>query len=131
MQLDLLLLTFVLWGCLFSPGFSKAEPIPPAALSLLLLNSHPLPKVPIVFASRNRMANWWEVYVCPPLEEAARKLKPGGRLMLWKTDGSVTNLTEGGYIYDVQQPDVSFDGTKIAFSAVTWVGAVAVIRNRC
>ena len=120
--LGLVLLVIVLWGCLFSPGISKGKPIPPAVLSLLLLNSHPLPKVPIVFASRNRMANWWNVHVGPPLDVAARELKPGGRLMLWKPDGSVTSLTDGSYIYDAQQPDVSFDGTKIVFSAVTWAG---------
>jgi hypothetical protein len=39
--------------------------------------------------------------------------------MIWRPDGSVRNLTRGSGLYDVQQPGISFDGKKIAFSAVT------------
>ncbi len=77
-----------------------------------------LPDVPIVFVSRNRLETLDNIYVGPPVDIKGRELTPGGRLMVWYPDGSVTDLTAGTPLYDVQQPDVSFDGTKIVFSGV-------------
>ncbi len=74
---------------------------------------------PVVFVSRNRMPSWRHVHVGPPLDVQARELTPGGKLLLRNIDGSITDLTNGTELYDVQQPDVSMDGMKIAFSAVT------------
>ncbi len=90
---------------------SSSEPV--------LLSDGPLPDVPIVFVSRNRMETLDGTRVGPPLDIAGRELTPGGRLLVWRPDGSVTDLTAGTSLYDVQQPDVSFDGTKVVFSAVT------------
>ena len=53
------------------------------------------------------------------MDVVGRELTPGGRLLRWNPDGTIKDLTENTGIYDVQQPDVSFDGTQIAFSAVT------------
>jgi hypothetical protein len=78
----------------------------------------PAPEVPIVFVSRNRLATLDGIHVGPPLDILGRELTPGGRLMVWRPDGSVSDLTAGARIYDVQQPDVSFDARKVVFSAV-------------
>ncbi|THB75016.1 MAG: hypothetical protein D3926_21060 [Desulfobacteraceae bacterium] len=76
-------------------------------------------EVPVVFVSRNRMANWRHVHIGPPLDVQAREQTPGGSLMHLDSDGTLTDLTEGTGIYDVQQPAVSLGGSIIAFSAVT------------
>jgi hypothetical protein len=81
------------------------------------------PDVPIVFVSRNRLQTLDNIHVGPPLDVLGRERTPGGRLMLWQPDGSVIDLTAGTPIYDVQQPDVSFDGTRVVFSAVEEAGA--------
>ena len=83
----------------------------------------PLPDVPIVFVSRNRLETLDNIHVGPPLDVPGRERTPGGQLLLWRLDGSVTDLTAGTSLYDVQQPDVSFDGTKVVFSAVEERGA--------
>ena len=92
----------------------------PTSLSedLVLISDGPLPSEPIVFVSRNRMETLNNIYVGLPVDVPGRELTPGGSLMIWRPDSSVTNLTAGTSLYDVQQPDVSFDGTKIVFSAV-------------
>lgn len=82
----------------------------------------PLPDVPIVFVSRNRLETLDNVHVGPPVDVPGRERTPGGRLLIWRPDGSVTDLTAGTSLYGVQQPDVSFDGTKIVFSAVEGPG---------
>ena len=82
-----------------------------------------LPDVPIVFVSRNRLETLDNIHVGPPVDVPGRERTPGGRLLVWRPDGSVTDLTAGSSLYDVQQPDVSFDGTKIVFSAVEERGA--------
>ena len=82
----------------------------------------PLPDVPIVFVSRNRLETLDNIHVGPPVDVPGRERTPGGRLLVWRPDGSVTDLTAGTSLYDVQQPDVSFDGTKVVFSAVTGPG---------
>ncbi len=78
----------------------------------------PLPEVPIVFVSRNRMRTLDGHYVGPPLDIPGREYTPGGRLLVWYPDGRLVDLTSGSRIYDVQQPDVSFDGRRIVFSGV-------------
>ncbi len=83
----------------------------------------PLPDVPIVFVSRNRLETLDNIHVGPPVDVPGRERTPGGRLLVWWPDGNVTDLTDGTSLYDVQQPDVSFDGTKVVFSAVTERGA--------
>jgi hypothetical protein len=83
----------------------------------------PLPNAPIVFVSRQRLANWNGANVGPPVDVSGRELTPGGRLLLWKPDQSITDLTAGTGIFDVQQPDVSLAGDKVVFSAVTKAGA--------
>jgi len=79
---------------------------------------NPLPDVPIIFVSRNRLATLDNIHVGPPLDIPGRERTPGGRLLVWRPDGSVTDLTANTGLYDVQQPDVSFDATKIVFSGV-------------
>lgn len=78
----------------------------------------PLPDVPIVFVSRNRLETLDNIHVGPPVDVPGREWTPGGRLLVWWPEGNVTDLTAGTSLYDVQQPDVSFDGTKVVFSAV-------------
>ncbi len=78
---------------------------------------------PIVFVSRNRLETLDNIHVGPPVDVPGRERTPGGRLLVWQPDGNVTDLTAGTSLYDVQQPDVSFDGTKVVFSAVTERGA--------
>jgi hypothetical protein len=77
------------------------------------------PSVPVVFVSRNRIATLNGIYVGPGLDIQGRELTPGGRLLVLHPDGRVVDLTSGSDIYDVQQPDVSFDGRTIVFSGVT------------
>lgn len=90
-----------------------AEVIDPAIVS------GDLPNTPIVFVSRNRLGTWHKVHIGPTVDVVGRELTPGGRLLRWDPDRTIKDLTENTGIYDVQQPDVSFDGTRIAFSAVT------------
>jgi hypothetical protein len=78
-----------------------------------------LPDVPIVFVSRHRVANWKLFHLGPPVDVQGRELTLGGRLLVWRPDGSVTDLTKDSGLFDVQQPDVSFSGDKVVFSAVT------------
>lgn len=125
-RLGSLILIFLL-AVLFFPVFCQpgyAHDVAPARLSFNepSTGSNQLPDIPIVFVSRNRMPNWHRVHVGPPVDVPGRELTPGGRLLLWKPDGSVTNLTKHTNLYDVQQPDVSFDATKVVFSAVTEAG---------
>jgi hypothetical protein len=94
------------------PAPAQIVAVPQAAPDL------PMPDVPIVFASRNRMPTLDGVHVGPALDIIGREYTPGGRLLVWWPDGRVTDLTAGARIYDVQQPDVSFDGTRIVFSGV-------------
>ena len=74
------------------------------------------PEVPVVFASRNRLATWHRVHIGPTVDVAGRELTPGGSLIIWKPDGSVADLTEGVAICDVQQPDVSYDATRASWT---------------
>ena len=90
-----------------------AEVIDPAIVS------GDLPNTSIVFVSRNRQETWRKVHIGPTVDVVGRELTPGGRLLRWDPEGTIKDLTKDTGIYDVQQPDVSFDGTLIAFSAVT------------
>lgn len=80
------------------------------------------PQVPIVFVSRNRLETLDNIHVGPPVDVLGRERTPGGRLLVWWPGGHVTDLTANTPIYDVQQPDVSFDGTRVVFSAVEGPG---------
>ena len=110
-------LLLVVW-----PNAMAAAETPPGPSNPTLSPDAPLPDVPIVFVSRNRLETLDNIHVGPPLDVPGRERTPGGRLLLWRPDGSVTDLTAGTSLYDVQQPDVSFDGTKVVFSAVTGRG---------
>jgi hypothetical protein len=68
------------------------------------------------------MNTWRGIHIGPPVDIAGRELTPGGKLLLWKPDGSITDLTKNSGIHDVQQPDVSFEANKVVFSAVTEPG---------
>jgi hypothetical protein len=113
----------VLLAALFCfPHFSGASGSVPGNLINPQIVSGPLPACPIVFVSRQRLPNWNNTHVGPPVDVAGRELTPGGSLMLWKPDNTVINLTAGSGLYDVQQPDVSFNADKVVFSAVTKAG---------
>ncbi len=104
------------------PGTAKAEKPFNANIIDPTVQEGLLPDVPVVFASRNRLSNWKKVHIGPPVDVVGRELTPGGRLLLWRPGGTITDLTENTGLYDVQQPGVSFDGNKIAFSGVTGPG---------
>ena len=112
-------LLLVVW-----PNAMAAAETPPGPSDPILAPDAPLPNVPIVFVSRNRLETLDNIHVGPPLDVPGRERTPGGRLLVWWPDGKVTDLTAGAPIpiYDVQQPDVSFDGTRVVFSAVTGRG---------
>jgi hypothetical protein len=123
---ELFLLCFValaaLWSasCTLDDAWGTTGDVPGTLINPVIVNG-PLPNVPIVFVSRQRLANW-NGHVGPPVDVSGRELTPGGRLLLWKPDNSITDLTAGTGLFDVQQPDVSFAGDKVAFSAVTKAG---------
>ncbi len=75
------------------------------------------PTVPVVFTSRNRVDTLNGKYVGPPIEVQGREKAVGGNLMVLYPDGKLADLT-GGKLFDVSRPMVSFDGTKIVFSAI-------------
>ena len=73
--------------------------------------------VVIVFVSRNHLDTIDGKNVGPPVEVLGREKAVGGSLMALYPDGHVENLTSGR-LFDVSRPSVSFDATKIVFSAV-------------
>lgn len=107
---------FPLAGSLWAADQDTAKIIVPT------VKKGPPPSVPVVFVSRERLSTWRGGHIGPPVDVAGRELTPGGRLMVWRPDGSVTELTKDAGLYDVQQPDVSFAGDKVVFSAVTSAG---------
>jgi hypothetical protein len=74
---------------------------------------------PIVFVSRNYLNTLGGYYVGPPVDVSGREYTVGGTVNLLRPDGEVVVLA-GSHngIYDAQQPAVSFDGTRVAFSGV-------------
>ena len=106
-------LLFLAWPNALAAADTPTNPGDPA-----LSPDAPLPDVPIVFVSRNRLETLDNIHVGPPVDVPGRERTPGGRLLVWRPDGSATDLTAGTSLYDVQQPDVSFNGTKVVFSAV-------------
>jgi hypothetical protein len=99
--------------CFWAAENSAVAPINPT------MQSGSSPNVPIVFVSRDRMSTLQGTYIGPPVDISRRELTPGGRLMLWQPDGIITELTRDAGLYDVQQPDISFTGDTVVFSAVT------------
>jgi len=74
--------------------------------------------VPIVFVSRNRMDTVDGLHVGPPVNARGRESIPGGRLRVLYPDGTVADLTDGREIYDVADPDVSYDAKHVVFAGV-------------
>ncbi len=122
---------FTLLFCLFAAlvqgaasGTVRAEDRGPAGSVIKpeIADKGKLPEHPIVFVSRERQKTWKKVHVGPPVDLQGRELTPGGRLLVWRPDGSVTDLSAGTGLFDVQQPDVTFDAQRVVFSAVTKPG---------
>lgn len=86
----------------------------PSISSLPILDTRP----PIVFVSRNRMATVDGLHVGPPVNVRGREATPGGRLRVLHPDGRVVDLTDGHALYDVADPDVSFDAQHVVFAGV-------------
>ena len=76
------------------PGAALEERPQWASVVDPVIKDGPLPDVPIVFVSRNRLPNWNRVHIGPPVDVPGRELTPGGRLLLWEPDGTITDLTE-------------------------------------
>jgi len=74
---------------------------------------------PIVFVSRAHLDTLTGYDVGPPVDVTGRETTVGGTLNLLKPTGELVVLagTHNG-IFDAQRPMVSFDGTRVAFSAV-------------
>ena len=71
---------------------------------------------PIVFVSRNPLPDSLRGQV-PGLGPHGTFAGAGGRLLERGSDGRVRELVPAGRLFDVADPDVSDDGTRVAFSA--------------
>lgn len=71
---------------------------------------------PILFAQRYRVPG---VAIALGVGPAGRTMSAGGRLVVRERDGRFIPLHPDGEFYDVQQPDVSYDGRTIVFAATT------------
>lgn len=69
----------------------------------------------LVFVSRAPAADRAQV---PGLGPGGRTLATGGVLMVRSPDGSVRPLLRPGELFDVSDPCVSWDGTRIAFAGM-------------
>lgn len=88
--------------------------IVPALASLGANDAGDLP--PILFAQRMRVPG---VAIPLGVGPAGRTMAAGGRLVVRERDGRFIPLHPDGAFYDVQQPDVSYDGRQIVFAAIT------------
>lgn len=70
----------------------------------------------LVFASRHPIEGAAAGTV-PGLGPHQRAAAPGGRLMIREPDGRVRPLLRAGLLYDVSDPDVSWDARRIVFAA--------------
>lgn len=74
---------------------------------------------PIVFVSRAYVDTLGGYYVGPPMDVSGREYTVGGTVNLLQPDGEVVVLAgPHNGIFDAQQPQVSLDGTRVAFSGV-------------
>jgi hypothetical protein len=73
--------------------------------------------VPIVFVSRNPLPAPSPGDV-PGIGPRWRTARTGGRLLLLTTRGTVVTLVGPGRLYDVADPCVSWDGTRVVFAGV-------------
>src|SRR5258705_182285 len=95
-----------LGACVLASLGSAPAPAPSAGLP------------PIVFVSRRPIGTGPPAGV-PGLGSGQRATVPGGRLLLRRADGRIVPLLPSWRFYDVSDPCVSFDGTRIAFAALT------------
>lgn len=72
---------------------------------------------PLVFVSRNRPTGMLDPCV-PGFGLAGRTLAVGGRLLVRESGGRVRDLVKKGALYDVSDPSVSWDGTRIVFAGL-------------
>lgn len=72
---------------------------------------------PIVFVSRQPPSGTAAGQI-PGLGPHGSTLRVGGRLMLRERNGSVRELMPPGALYDVQDPDVSWDARRVVFSGL-------------
>jgi len=92
-----------------------------APRALLALDEAGAARPPIVFVSREpvRDANGEPVLgAIPGMGPRDRTARPGGRLLVCDVDGSVRSLVEDPLLFDVADPCVSWDGTRILFSGL-------------
>ena len=72
---------------------------------------------PIVFVSRQPPSGA-DAGQIPGLGPHGSTIAVGGRLLLLERDGSVRTLLAPGALYDVQDPDVSWDAKRVVFSGL-------------
>lgn len=72
---------------------------------------------PVVFVSRHAPSGD-DAGQIPGMGPHGSTIAVGGRLMLRERDGSVRALLPAGRLYDVQDPDVSWDATRVVFSGL-------------
>jgi hypothetical protein len=75
------------------------------------------PLLPIVFVSRNPLPDALPGDV-PGIGPRWRTARTGGRLLLLTTRGNVVTLVGSDRLFDVADPCVSWDGTRIVFAGV-------------
>lgn len=98
-----LLTSALLWGVLAGRAARWPE------------TTHHLP--PIVYVSRHPPSGS-DTGQIPGLGPHGSMIAVGGRLMLRERDGSIRALLPPGRLYDVQDPDVSWDATRVVFSGL-------------
>ncbi|MEO5988523.1 MAG: hypothetical protein ABIU54_07210 [Candidatus Eisenbacteria bacterium] len=88
-----------------------------AILAAMRGASHPADLPPIVFVSR-QPAGGADAGQIPGLGPHGSTIAVGGRLLLRTRDGLVRELLPPGALYDVQDPDVSWDAKRVVFSGL-------------